>query len=52
MDGGVPGDACGGGLARAGVVYGADVAAVEADAGAALEEGAVGWVGGWDEEVG
>jgi len=50
VDGGVPGYASRGRLACARVVYGADVAAVEADAGAALEEGAEGWVGGGHEE--
>lgn len=50
VDGRVPGDGGGRGLAGACVVDGANVAAVEADAGAALEEGAVGWVDGGDHE--
>lgn len=52
VDGGVPGDACGGGGTGAGVVDGGDIAAVESDAWATAEERAVGGVDGWDEEGG
>ena len=45
MDGGVPGDLAGGAAAGADVVDGADVAAVEAEAGAEMEHAFVGWVG-------
>lgn len=45
VDGRVPGDGDEGRRAGAGVVDGRDVAAVEADAGAAAEQREVGWVG-------
>lgn len=45
VDGGVPGDLAGGAGAGADVVYRADVAAVEAEAGAQLEHAFVGGVG-------
>lgn len=50
MDGGVPGGLGGGRGARADVVDGADVAAVEADARAGAEHGFVGGVGGGQGE--
>ena len=45
MDGGVPGDLAGGDAAGAYVVDGADVAAVEAEAGAEMEHAFIGRVG-------
>ena len=52
VDGGVPGDLAGGAGARADVVDGADVTAVEAEAGAEVEHAFVGWVGGREGEGG
>lgn len=52
MDGVAPGGLARGGLAGADVVDGADVAAVEADAGAGAEVGFPGWVGGGGEGCG
>lgn len=46
MDGRIPCDLAGGVAAGADIVYGADVAAVEAEAGAVLEHVTVGRVGG------
>lgn len=45
MNGGIPGDLAGGVAARSDVINGADVAAIEAEAGTVLEHVTVGRVG-------